>query len=85
MANHDPELRAAIIAEMKRERDKCQEALWSTHEYCTWWFKFAIPYETRAIRKELERMERDGLVAANRRLSNNTRWRLIEAAGGEAG
>lgn len=67
---HDPELRAAIIAEMRRAKE--------TGGYCTWWFKFHIPFETKVVRQELERMEREGLVTADRSRSNNTLWRLVE-------
>lgn len=44
----------------------------------TWWFKFTIPAETKAIRKELEAMEREGLVTSDRRQTNNTKWALVE-------
>lgn len=67
---HDPELRAAIIAEMQRAKE--------TEGYCTWWFKFNINRTTTVTRKELERMERDGLVTADRSQSNNTKWRLVD-------
>ena len=83
---HDPELREAIIAEMNREkaeRLKCgdvSDKAWPEKSwgYCTWWFKFKIPLPTKVIRKELERMERDGLVTADRSRSNNTLWKLVD-------
>jgi len=84
---HDPELRAAIIAEMRRKKE-VDRAVWKTigdltwfertWGYCTWWFKFEIPRETKEIRRELEKMERDGLVTADRSRSNNTLWKLVE-------
>ena len=86
---HDPELRAAIIAEIGRGKAEGREQwagygedalIWhdKTFAYCTWWFKLKIPRATRVIRQELERMERDGLVTADRSQSNNTKWRLVE-------
>lgn len=86
---HDPDLRAAIIAEINRAkavgRDTWAEhgedaLLWhdKTFAYCTWWFKFKIPKTTKVIRQELERMEREGLVTADRSRSNNTLWRLVD-------
>ncbi len=82
---HDSELRAAIIAEMKRRRDEdsetCSRIGWPLFRptYCTWWFKFKIPLETKVIRRELARMERDGVVSRSERsTSNNTQWILVE-------
>lgn len=44
---------------------------------CTWWFKFHLTEKsTRVIRRELEAMEREKLVIADRSQSNNTQWRL---------
>ena len=72
---HNPKLRAAIIAEMNRG----EEAGEMPFGYCTKWFKFKLlAWTTPTIRKELERMERDGLVTADRSESNNTKWRLVE-------
>lgn len=87
--NHDPALRSAIIAEMKRKKAKDRQR-WEKHGedavdwhertwgHCTWWFKFKIPKPTAVIRRELDRMERDGLVMADRSSSNNTKWRLVD-------
>ena len=86
---HDSVLREAIIAEMKRRKDADFEQygrlygemanfgrVWG---YCTWWFKFHIDEETRVIRRELERMERDGIVVrTNQSTNNNTMWALAE-------
>jgi len=48
--------------------------------FCTWWFKFHIADHggTKEIRRELERMERDGLVQSDHRQLNNTQWRLTK-------
>ncbi|WP_448649270.1 hypothetical protein [Pseudomonas corrugata] len=48
--------------------------------FCTWWFKFHVSgaRDTPEIRRELERMERDGLVESDRSQRNNTKWRLIK-------
>lgn len=70
--SHDPELRAAIIAELNRARGAKN---WG---YRTWWFKFHIPFETTEVQQELERMERDGLVTVDRRQSINAQWWLVE-------
>ena len=49
--------------------------------YPTWRFKFRlIQYDTKEIRRELDLMERDGLVASDKRQSNNTMWQLISPA-----
>lgn len=88
---HDPELRAAIIAEINRAKAEGAERWKATGDpdlawyektwgYCTWWFKFKIPLPTKVIRKELEKMERDGLVTADRSRSNNTLWKLVEVS-----
>ena len=86
---HDPTLRAAIIAEIGRRKAE-ERDMWAgrgeefltwhekTFAYCTWWFKLHIPFATKVIRQELKRMERDGLVTADRSQSNNTKWRLVE-------
>jgi len=47
--------------------------------FCTWWFRFHIePFTTKQVRRELEKMERDGLVESDRSQSNNTKWRLTK-------
>ena len=73
---HDPKLRAAIVSEINRAK--------AAHEmpfgYCTWWFKLRIPFSTKEVRQELKRMERDGIVTADRSQSNNTKWKLVEAS-----
>ncbi len=86
---NNPQLRQAIIAEMKRRKadDIAQlpslyAYLDNEHEYCTWWFKFKINEPTKLIRRELERMADEGLVVRSERsTSNNTRWILAENAG----
>ena len=86
---HDSALRDAIIAEMKRRKDADFEQygrlygemanfgrVWG---YCTWWFKFHIDEDTRVIRRELERMKRDGIVfRTDQSTNNNTQWALTE-------
>lgn len=71
---HNSTLRAAIVSEINRAK--------AAHEmqfgYCTWWFKLRIPFSTKVIRQELKRMERDGIVTADRSQSNNTKWRLTD-------
>ncbi|MFK0090971.1 hypothetical protein ACIQUS_27280 [Pseudomonas sp. NPDC090755] len=49
--------------------------------FCTWWLKFHVSGAsgTPEIRRELERMEKNGLVESDRNQSNNTKWRLIKA------
>lgn len=63
-------LRDKIIAYM-RQKERSTRG-----EFCTWWFKFHIDSDTKTIRRELERMEREGLVTSDRSHSNNTKWRL---------
>lgn len=47
--------------------------------FCTWWFRFHIePFTTTQVRRELERMERDGLLESDHSQSNNTKWKLVE-------
>ena len=48
--------------------------------FCTWWFKFHVSGAsgTPEIRRELERMEREGLVESDRTQTNNTKWRLTK-------
>jgi len=80
----DRELRAQIITEMKRHfTTTANHVMQYRTLYPTWWFKHEIPYSTYSIRKELERMERDGLVTAIRSQSNNTLWTLKELLQGE--
>ncbi|WP_342624973.1 hypothetical protein [Pseudomonas alkylphenolica] len=52
--------------------------------FCTWWFTFHVAgvSGTPEIRRELERMQRDGLVESDREQTNNTKWRLIKATQG---
>jgi len=78
-------LREQIIAEMRRREDE-QKSKWEKldifhrpkhAQYCTWWFKFKLPFTTAEIRRELERMERDKLVIADREQSKNTKWLLV--------
>lgn len=66
-------LRGKILDYMRRCR--AQNANW----FCTWWFRFdLVPHSTREIRRELERMERDGLVVSDHSQRNNTKWSLTE-------
>ena len=46
----------------------------------TWWFKFHVSgaRDTPEIRRELERMKREGLVESDHSQSNNTKWRLTK-------
>jgi hypothetical protein len=46
----------------------------------TWWFKFHVSgaRDTPEIRRELERMRRDGLLESDHNQSNNTKWKLVE-------
>lgn len=68
-------LREGIIECMKDPRWACRG--W----YPTWRFKFRlVQYDTKEIRRELDRMERDGLVASDKHQSNNTMWKLIASA-----
>lgn len=48
--------------------------------FCTWWFKFHVSAANgiKEIRRELEHMERDGLVESDHYQSNNTKWRLTK-------
>jgi hypothetical protein len=74
-------LREQIIAEMQRHEKENSDKFptWGRQmcaPYCTWWFKFKLPFTTAEIRRELDRMERDKLVTANREQSNNTKWML---------
>jgi hypothetical protein len=77
-------LRKLIVEEMRRNQKESEARFGAAfgngyiYPYCTWWFKFKIPEKTGVIRRELERMEKDGLVCADRSYSNNTRWTLTE-------
>tara|TARA_R110000851_G_scaffold33443_4_gene89191 strand:+ start:2052 stop:2270 length:219 start_codon:yes stop_codon:yes gene_type:complete len=71
------ELRGLIISEMKRSREEWRNSGVDRSSYCTWWFKFEINLTTTEIRKELMKMEKEGLVTANRAESNNTKWTLV--------
>lgn len=83
----DTALRQAIVTEMKshelKQRDRFVASgasrLWYG-QYCTWWFRHHIPFTTKEVRRELFKMEREGLVTADRGQSNNTRWLLVEEA-----
>ena len=71
------ELRGLIISEMKRSREEWKGRGVDRPDYCTWWFKFEINLTTAEIRKELVKMEKEGLVTGNRAESNNTKWTLV--------
>lgn len=64
------ELRNKIIFYMMTKHQ--QEFTWMP----TWWFKFSIKEQTKVIRKELNKMEKEGIVVSDRQWSNNTMWRL---------
>lgn len=75
-------LRQEIIAEMRRYELQSRD-ISGRHigfgDYYTWWFRHYIPCCTTAqIRRELIKMEREGLVTAFRDVINSTRWRLVE-------
>ncbi|WDG79201.1 hypothetical protein PUP68_11755 [Pseudomonas chlororaphis] len=65
-------LREQIIQYMTEKKDD------RTTGIPTWWFKFSVPGGTPKIRRELEKMEREGLAESDHRQSNNTLWKLIE-------
>lgn len=68
-------LREDIIAYMNKPQMSARG--W----FCTWWFRFHIEHGalgTRAIRKELDRMEKAGLVRSDHSQPNNTLWQLVE-------
>lgn len=47
---------------------------------CTWWFKFHIDEKnTGLIRRELNRLEKEGVVKSDRSQSNNTQWWLTNS------
>lgn len=65
-------LRKGIIEYMQDPKWSCRG--W----YPTWRFRFwLIQYETKEIRRELDRMKRDGLVVSDNSRSNNTMWQLV--------
>lgn len=64
-------VRDSIVRYMKENQAARRDGYFST-----WWFKFEIPFETKTIRAELEKMESQGLVESDRSQSNNTKWRL---------
>lgn len=78
-------LREKIIAEMQRF-DANQRAKWGdrysqrSSQYPTWWFRGLAGIPVDKARAELKRMERDGLVTADRSQTNNTRWLLVAPA-----
>lgn len=65
------QLREDILDYMRYEKGNKNEIL------CTWWFKFHIPHATKAIRRELEKMEREGLVTSDRSQPGNTKWAMV--------
>jgi len=74
-------LRKKIIAAMKAYEEEQEKAhsyyvreAYAT--YPTWWFKSSIDCTTVEARKELKRMEAEGLVTADRKQKNNTLWLL---------
>ena len=69
----DYDIRAQIVDELRKKS--------AAYGYYTWRFKFAINCDTKTIRRELVRMERDGLVIADRSHSNSTRWWLTDGEG----
>jgi|GEM_PF-2302086 len=70
-------LREKIIHYMRDQQPPAQK--WIP----TWWFKFHISgvSGTAEIRRELERMEREGLVESDHTQSNKTLWKLKQQAG----
>lgn len=74
-------IREDILAYMRKETAKHAKD-WPGREcwLCTWWFKFHIEHKTPAVRRELERMEKEGLVTSDRQQSNNTKWKLAEVS-----
>ena len=84
-------LREDIIAEMQRYENKMIGDLGNTYyrkryaAYCTWWFKKRFKIPTAQVRTELVRMEKEGLVTADRSQSNNTKWLLVDPAADRVG
>lgn len=67
----EPTLRERITAYMAGRSQF--DGVW----FCTWWFRFHVePFDTKTIRAELVKMEREGLVASDHSQSNNTKWAL---------
>lgn len=64
-------MREEIIEYMSNSKLSCRG--W----FHTWRFRFHMPYETKQIRRELEKMEREGLVTSDHDQSNNTGWALV--------
>lgn len=81
-------MRQSIIEEMQRQERECRQTFFQgTHYsrqfyamYCTWWFNKRAGIPTAVARRELLRMEKDGIVIADRSMRNNTRWMLVEEA-----
>lgn len=75
-------MRDLIIAEMKAYEEMQRQEYGNRYnrnrdaQFCTWWFTRRLMVPNRAIRAELKRMEREGLVTADRRYPNNTQWLL---------
>ena len=67
-------LRERIIRYMQKNENSVRG--W----FPTWWFKFHVSgaLDTPEIRRELERMTREGLVEADHSQSNNTKWKQVE-------
>lgn len=78
-------LREEIIREMQRHEKRIMRDLPNSFsfsrknaaEYCTWWFRQSINVLSEKARKELEKMEKEGIVTADRSQSNNTKWLLV--------
>jgi len=81
-------IRQSIIEEMQRQERECRQIFYPrTHYsrqfyamYCTWWFSKRAGIPTDVARRELLRMERDGIVVADRGMRHNTRWMLVDEA-----
>lgn len=67
-------LRERIIQYMRK--NEASSSGW----FPTWWFKFHVSgaRDTPEIRRELERMKRDGLLEGDHSQRNNTKWKLTE-------
>lgn len=69
----NPGLRARIVRFMLTQGP----AAWVP----TWWFRHHVAgYDTAGFRAELQLMETEGLVVADRRVTNNTMWQLQPGA-----
>ena len=64
--------------EAKTLRQQITEFMTERGQCCTWWFKGYMNHGTPAVRRELEKMEREGLVASDRSQANNTKWELVQ-------